>query len=169
MRNVLVASFFSLCAGACSGGGDPLHGTWNQPDGSIAIPAALGGGSLTNNATLVFNDSVSPATFDLKMLLAFNGLNDTLEARGTYTTTGSDVTLKFTGFVVLAETGDTTSVASDGSQCVTMNALAGATVCFATPQTVGYKIANNTLTIAINNQIVGAPAAPVTLTLTRSK
>ena len=167
-RSILLASSFALLAVAC-GGGDPVTGTWNQPDGTITIPAALGGGSLDDNATLVFDDSVSPAAFTLTMDLSFQGLTDTLEAKGTYTNDGSNLTLTFTGFVIAPGSGDTSNVSPDGSQCVTMNALAGATVCFQTPQTDGYKIAGDTLTIAIDNQIVGADPAPTTLTLKRTK
>ena len=162
--NIVKASLVALMA---CGGGDPVYGTWNQPNGSIAIPVALGGGSLTDNATLVFDDSVSPPTFDLKMDLSYTGLTDTLEAHGTYTNGGSALTLDFTGFAIAAGSGDTTNVASDGSQCLTMTPLGGATVCFATPQTDNFQIANDTLTIAINNDIAGAAPSATTLTLAR--
>ncbi len=167
-RSILVASSFALLAAGC-GGGDPVKGTWNQPDGTITIPAALGGGSLNDDATLAFDDTVSPAAFTLTMDLSFQGLTDTLEAKGTYANDGSKLTLTFTGFVIASGSGDTQNVAPDGSQCVTLNALAGATVCFKSPQTDGYQLANDTLTIAIENQIVGADPAPTTLTLKRTK
>jgi hypothetical protein len=164
ISTAVAASLFALVA---CGGADPVSGTWNQPNGTIAIPIALGGGSLGDNATLVFNDSVSPPTFDLTMDLSYTGLTDTLEVHGTYTDSGGALTLDFTGFVISTGSGDTTDVASDGSQCLTMTPLAGATVCFATPQTDTYQIANDTLTIGINNDIAGAPASTTTLTLTR--
>jgi hypothetical protein len=165
---IVAASTFAALAMAC-GGGDAVSGTWTQPNGTISIPAALGGGTLDDDVTLTFDDGVSPATFDLKMALSFQGLTDTLEARGTYTDTGSALTLHFTGFVIASGSGDTSNVAADGSQCVTLTALAGATVCFPTPQTDSYTLTSDTLTLAINNQIVGADPSPTTLTLARSK
>lgn len=128
-----------------------------------------GGGTLDDDVTLTFDDSVSPAKFDLKMDLSFQGVTDTLEAQGTYTSDGGSLTLDFSGFALANASGDTQNVASDGSQCVTLNALAGATVCFPTPQTDGFQIANDTLTLAINNEIVGAAPSPTTLTLKRMK
>ncbi len=171
IKSALIAAMAlgALGAAACSGGSDPVNGTWNQPDGTIQIPTALGGGSLADNATLKFDDSVSPAAFDLTMDLSFQGLTDTLEAHGTYKNNGGSLSLDFTGFVIASGSGDSANVAQDGSQCVTLNAMAGATVCFPTPQTDNFQIDNDTLTIAINNQIVGAPVAPTTLTLKRVK
>lgn len=165
-KNLLVFSTFALLA-ACSGSSDPVVGTWNEPNGTIQIPQALGGGSLDDAVTLTFDDTASPSKFDLKMALSFQGLTDTLDAQGTYTVKDGSVTFDFTGFALAA--GDTSSVADDGSQCVTLNALAGATVCFTTPQTDAFQLSGDTLTLAIDNRIVGADAAPTTLTLTRGK
>ena len=60
-----------------------MHGTWNQPNGQISVPAALGGGTVASNNTLVFDDSQAQSTFTLTMNLSFSGLTDTLTAKGT--------------------------------------------------------------------------------------
>jgi hypothetical protein len=167
-NSLVLASSLAAFAVAC-GGGSPVSGTWNQANGSIAVPAALGGGTVSSNNTFVFDDSVSPATFSLQMDLSLMGLTDTLTAQGTYTDTGTAVTFEFTGFAIAAGSGDSSSIGVDGSQCITLNALAGAAVCFQTQQTDDYQVANNTLTIPIINEIVGGTLGPTTLTLTRSK
>jgi hypothetical protein len=82
---------------------------------------------------------------------------------------GKNVTLTFAGFDVAQGSGDAASVGDGGSQCITLNALAGATVCFQAQQTQSYAIANDVLTIAITNEIVGGSMAPTTLTLKRTK
>jgi len=163
----LSAAVVALAASGC--GGDKLHGTWTEPNGTIAIPDSVGGGTLSDNATMVFDSTVAPQTFDLKMLLGTQGLTDTLEAHGTYTETDKDLTLTFTGFVVDPMSGDTTSVASDGSQCLTLMGLGGAGVCFSTPQTHPYTVTDTGLTVAIDNSIVGASPTVTSLSLTRSK
>jgi hypothetical protein len=168
LRKILVASTVAVLAAACGGASDPVAGTWNQPNGSIAIPASLGGGSVDSNNTLVFDDSVSPHAFTLTMDLSFAGLTDSLVAQGTYADNGGALALTFTGFLIDQSTGDTQSVGDGGSQCITLNALAGATVCFQTPQTATFSIQSDTLSIAIDNEIVGGPMQPTTLTLTRT-
>jgi hypothetical protein len=165
-RKALTASTIALLCAAC-GGGDAVHGTWNQPNGQISVPAALGGGTVASNNTLVFDDSQAQSTFTLTMNLSFSGLTDTLTAKGTYTDNGSALALDFTGFDIAQGSGDTSAVGSDGSQCITLNGLGGAAVCFQTSQSDGYQIANDTLTLAINNEIVGGQMGPTTLTLTR--
>jgi hypothetical protein len=162
-----LASSFALLAGC--GGGDPVSGTWNQPDGTIDIPQALGGGTVSSNNTLVFDDTASPSTFTLKMDLAFANLTDTLQAHGTYAVDGQNVTLTFTGFDVPQGSSDAASVGDGGSQCITLAALAGATVCFQAQQTQSYTIQNDVLTVAITNEIVGGAMGPTTLTLKRTK
>ncbi len=166
MHSIKLAAVAALVV-AC-GGGSPVVGTWNQPNGTIAVPAALGGGTVDSQNTLTFDDSVSPHTFALEMDLQFMGLTDTLKAHGTYTDDGANLAMTFTGFDVAAGSGDTASVV-DGNRCITLAPLAGATVCFATPQTAAYSVAGDTLTIAIDNEIVGGDMAPTTLTLARSK
>jgi hypothetical protein len=96
------------------------------------------------------------------------GLSDTLVAQGTYTDSGSDVSLEFTGFQIPSGSMDTANVDSSGNQCITLNALGGAAVCFQAQQTDSYQISSNTLTLAITNEIVGGPMGPTTLTLTKS-
>jgi hypothetical protein len=173
IRDVITASSCGLLAAACGsgsgGGGDPVNGTWTQPNGTVAIPAALGGGSLSDDATLSFDDAASPSAFDLTMALSFQGLTDTFDVHGTYTESGGNLTLDFAGFTIASGSSDTQAVGAGGSPCVTLTPLAGATVCFPTPQTDSYQIAGGTLTVSIENEIVGAPAAPTTLTLTRSQ
>ena len=161
-------TILTLVCAAC-GGADAVHGTWNQPNGQIEVPPTLGGGTVQSDNTLVFDDTASPSTFDLKMALSFQGLTDTLEAKGTYTDNGGSVALDFTGFAVAQGSGDVASVGTDGSQCITLTALAGAQVCFQTQQTDSYQIQNNTLTVAIINEIVGGAMGPTTLTLSRSQ
>jgi len=158
-------SIVAALAVACGGGSDPIVGSWNQPDGSIPLPASLGGGDVASDNTLAFDDS----TFTLTMALSFDGLTDTLVAQGTYVDDGSALALTFTGFVLAASSGDTQNVGDDGSQCVTLTALAGANVCFQTPQSATYQIADDTLTIAIDNALVGGPMQPTTLTLKRTQ
>jgi ABC-type Fe3+-hydroxamate transport system substrate-binding protein len=163
MRSII---FVSLLAVAC--GGSSVSGTWNQPDGTIAVPAALGGGTVAANNTLVFDDSVSPRQFHLTMDLQFMGLTDTLAANGTYEDDGASITMTFAGFDIAQGSGDTAEKI-DGNECVTLAALAGATVCFKTPQAATYTLSGSTLTIAIANEIVGGDMANTTLTLSRSK
>jgi hypothetical protein len=165
LRRLVAASTLGLLAAAC-GGADPVSGSWNQPNGAIAIPATLGGGTVDANVTLSFDDTVSPPTFDLKMDLSFMGLTDKLDAQGTYAESGGSMTLDFTGFAIAPGSSDTSNTES-GNPCITLNDLAGATVCFMTPQTDGFQVTGDTLTIAIDNQIAGGDAAPTTLTLSR--
>lgn len=163
MRSLRIFAALALATAACGGGSD-VSGTWNQPNGTIAVPPALGGGTVDSNNTLVFDDTVSPHAFTLTMDLSFMGLTDTLVAHGTYQDDGKSLAMTFTGFD--AAQGDSAST-MDGNQCITLAPLAGATVCFASPQTATYSVANGTLTIAIQNEIVGGDMAPTTLTLTR--
>lgn len=162
------APMAAVLAAAC-GGGDAVHGTWSQPNGQITVPQALGGGTVQSANTLVFDDTVSPATFDLKMVLSFQGLSDTLEAKGTYKDNGGAVALDFTGFAVASGSGDVASIGNDGSQCITLTALAGAQVCFQTQQTDSYQLQSNVLTVGIVNEIVGGTMGPTTLTLNRAQ
>ncbi len=156
------------CLAGCAGG-DPVNGTWNQQNGTIEIPPPLGGGTVATNNTLVFDDTASPAKFTLTMDLSFANLTDTLQAHGTYTDDGKAVAFTFTGFDVTPNSGDTASIGDGGSQCITLNALAGATVCFEAQQSQTYTLSGNSLTIAITNEIVGGAMGPTTLSLTRSK
>jgi hypothetical protein len=163
-----LSAAFAVLVVAC-GSGDPVNGTWNQPNGSISIPQALGGGTVASNNTLVFDDSVSPASFKLTMDLSFMGLTDTLEAHGTYSDQNNAVAFQFTGFDIPAGSMDSAAVDSSGNQCVTLNQLAGAVVCFQAQQSDSYQVSNETLTIGIVNEIVGGPMGPTTLTLTKSQ
>lgn len=160
MRSLIMVS---LLAVAC--GGSSVSGTWNEPNGTIPVPQALGGGNVQTNNTLVF---ATDDTFTLTMQLQFMGLTDTLAAKGTYKDDGSSVAMTFTGFDVAQGSGDTAETI-DGNECVTLAALAGATVCFATPQSAAYTVSGSTLTIAIDNEIVGGDMTPTTLTLTRAQ
>jgi hypothetical protein len=166
LEKIFLASTIACLAGC--GGGDPVNGTWNQQNGTIDIPQALGGGTVATNNTLVFDDTVSPGAFTLKMDLSFANLTDTLQAHGTYADDGKAVAFTFTGFDVAQGSGDTASVGDGGSQCITLNALAGATVCFQAQQSQTYTLSGNALTIAITNEIVGGAMGPTTLTLTRA-
>jgi ABC-type Fe3+-hydroxamate transport system substrate-binding protein len=76
--------------------------------------------------------------------------------------------MTFSGFDIAQGSGDTAETL-DGNECVTLAALAGATVCFQTPQNATYTLSGDTLTIAIANEIVGGDMAPTTLTLSRTK
>jgi ABC-type Fe3+-hydroxamate transport system substrate-binding protein len=160
MRSFMIVSLFAV---AC--GGSSVSGTWNQPDGTIAVPPPLGGGTVQTNNTLAFSGD---GTFELTMDLQFMGLTDTLAAKGTYTDDGSSIAMTFSGFDIAQGSGDTAETL-DGNECVTLAALAGATVCFQTPQNATYTLSGDTLTIAIANEIVGGDMAPTTLTLSRTK
>ncbi len=167
IKKFVLASTIACLAGC--GGGDPVNGAWNQQNGTIDIPQSLGGGTVATNNTLVFDDTVSPGKFTLKMDLSFANLTDTLQAHGTYVDDGKAVAFTFTGFDVTQGSGDTASVGDGGSQCITLTALAGATVCFQAQQSDAYTLATDTLTIPIMNEIVGGAMGPTTLTLTRAK
>ena len=159
-----LGSALAVLVVAC-GSGDSVNGTWKQPNGSISIPQALGGGTVASSNTLVFDG----ASFTLTMDLSFSGLTDTLEAHGTYSDNGSAVAFEFTGFDIPAGSMDSSAVDSSGNQCVTLAELAGAVVCFEAQQSDTYQISNDILTIGIVNEIVGGPMGPTTLTLTKSQ
>lgn len=145
-----------------------MTGAWVQSDATTPLPAAVGGGDLDIDATLTLDGATSPATFHLLMTLEASGLADTIEAEGTYIDGGSDLTLTFTGFVIDPDSGNTTTIAEDGSQCVILQGFAGTPVCFRTPQTNAYSVGDDTLTVILDHEIAGAPESQTLLTLTRS-
>lgn len=164
----LAASLVALGASACAGG-DPLTGTWSDPDATTPLPAELGGGDLGVDATLVLDDSASPGTFDLHIALSFEGLTDTVDLQGTYVDAGSELTLEPSGFTIDPASGNTASVAEDGSQCIILQGFAGAGVCFPSPQTNPYVLAGDTLDVTIDQAIAGAAVSQTHLALTRAQ
>jgi len=164
---LLTLSLLGLLVCGCSGA-DPMTGSWVQPDGTTPLPSAVGGGDLDIDATLDLDGAASPATFSLLMTLEASGLADTIEAEGTYVDDGTSLTLTFTGFVIDPATGNTSTVADDGSQCVNLQGFANTPVCFRVPQTNNYTLAGDGLSIVLNHTIAGAPESETTLTLTRA-
>ncbi len=164
LAGLLAVSFTSLVVSACSGA-DPMTGSWVQPDATTPLPAAVGGGDLAIDATLDLD--ATAATFSLLMTLEASGLVDSIETGGTYVDDGTNLTLTFTGFVIDPASGNTANVAEDGSQCITLTGFAGTAVCFPVPQTNGYTIAGDSLTVVLDHTIAGAPVSQTTLSLTR--
>jgi hypothetical protein len=156
---------FGLAASACNG--QSLEGTWHEPDGTTKLPDAVGGGDLNVDATLVLDDSASPKAFELDLSLEFEGLNDTIDARGTYAIDGSNLTLTFTEFVIDPASGNSSEVAEDGSQCIYLMGFTGAPVCFPSPQTNPY-VLDEDLTITIEQSIAGDAVSQTELTMTRT-
>jgi hypothetical protein len=155
-----------LAASACNG--QSLDGSWHQPDGTTKLPDAVGGGDLNVDATLVLDESASPRTFELDLALEFEGLTDAIDARGTYATDGSDLTLTFSEFVIDPASGNTSEVAEDGSHCIYLMGFTGAPVCFPSPQSNPY-VLEDTLAITIEQSIAGDAVSQTELTMTRSQ
>lgn len=168
MHVTFAASLVALGASACAGG-NPLAGTFRDPDAMTALPATLGGGDLGVDATLVLGDGASPATFSLHLVLSFEGLTDTIDLQGTYVDAGSDLTVELTGFEIDPASGNTARVAEDGSQCIVLQGFAGTEVCFPTPQTNGHVLAGDALEISIDQAIAGADVTQTHLMLVRAQ
>lgn len=166
IRVLVGAAVISMLASACASE-DQLSGTWRDPDGTTQLPPDLGGGLLGVDATLELDGTVEPATFDLHLLLTLEGLSDTVDAYGTYEETGADLTLNFEGFTIDPASGNTTNVADDGSQCIVLQGFGGGAVCFPVPQTNGYTVASDTLTMIIDQAIAGAPVSETNLAFER--
>jgi len=86
---------------------------------------------------------------------------------GTYVREGGGLTLTVTGFDIDPASGNTSSVAEDGSRCIVLQGFGEASVCFPTPQTHPWRVEGDSLTIILDNSILGT-AAPTTLTFTRA-
>ena len=163
----LAISFLGLLTSACAGG-DPMTGTWTQPDATTTLPSSLGGGPLDIDATLELDGLVETPTFHLTMNLSHvSGLADTVVAEGTYVEDGDDLTLTFTNFVIDPASGNVADVAEDGSQCITLMGFGGTPVCFRTPQTNTYTL-GETLNMVLDHQIAGADEVQAVFTLNRS-
>lgn len=165
-RLALVLVSLGALASACAGD-HPLTGTWRQPHGVTALPPSLGGDLLDVDATLILDGRAMPSTFDLDLALSYQTLADTVHARGTYVASGSELTLTFTEFVIDPTSGNTSSVAADGAQCIVLQGFAGSGVCFPSPQGHAYVLDGDTLSIVLDDAIAGAAVSQTNLTLTR--
>lgn len=163
----LAISLLGLVASGCAGA-DPLTGVWTDPDATTQLPPELGGGLLDIDATLVLDGDVAPATFHLTMNLSALGLVDVIDTEGTYVDDGNDLTLTFNGFTIDPGSGNTSSVAENGDQCIILDGFAGTPVCFGVPQTNPYTLAGDNLTFEFRQGIAGNPPSLTILELTRS-
>ncbi len=162
---LFIASLLTLSVAAC--GGDALTGTWKDPGGSIPLPQTLGGTPVAANETVVFNGNVTPKTVDITIAVTFGGASDTIEAKGTYTDSGSSLALTITGFT--SASGDPTEVSADGSsQCIKIGALGDAELCVKSPQTNSYTIVGGTLSTSVSDTVGGVANDPIPLSLSKS-
>ncbi len=164
-RRVLTLAMVVGLGTACAGD-HPLAGTWRQAHGVTALPPSLGG-DLDVDATLVLDGRAMPATFDLDLLLSYETLSDEVHVRGTYVATGSDLALTFDDFLIDPLSGNTSSIAADGSRCIVLTGFGGSGVCFPSPQTHAYTLDGDTLSIVLDNAIAGAPVSQTRLAFTR--
>jgi len=168
MRAVTLSFSFTLLVLSSTLGcasGEPLTGTWTQPNATTQLPPSLGGGILNVNATLLGS---SPRAFDMTLALETLGLTDTIRLRGTYVQAGTDLTLELSGFVIDPASMNTSRVSATGEQCIVLMGFAGTEVCFPTPQTHPYSVSGNTLTMTLDHEIAGAATSQTHFALTRS-
>lgn len=151
----------AVLASAC---GDPLAGTWRQPDATTTLPD---GSTLDVDATLVLDGAASPPAFDLHLDLSTMGLSDVIDARGTYEDGGENIALTFTGFTVDSASGNTTRVSDQGAQCITLQGFGGPEVCFPVPQTNAYVLEGDTLSMTIEQAIIVPEVTETHLALRR--
>lgn len=162
-----IALTCSLALASACGSGDPLTGTWRQPDATTRLPAEYGGGDLAVDATLTFDGEAATPTFEMHLDLALEGLTDVVDAHGTYEDLGDELELTFEGFTIDPASGNTPRVADDGSQCITLMGFGGAEVCFPAVQTNPRAIGGETLTMTIDQAIAPAALTETQLSLSR--
>jgi hypothetical protein len=158
----------SLSLASMSGcAGDAMTGTWQDLEATTPLPDVIGGGNLNVDATVILDETVEPATFDILFGLAHpEGLSDEIRMHGTCVADGTDLTLRIDGFTIAEGSMNTASVGEDGSQCITLSGFGGAQVCFPAEQTNGYVLNGDSLAMTINQSIIGAPLTETNLALT---
>jgi len=165
-RNTTLFISLALSAAAGCSGGDALTGTWQDLEATTPLPAAVGGGLLEVDSTLVFDGGATPPTVDMHLDLAFEALADTVDVTGTYEDDGSALTLTFTDFTIDETSGNSAFVSEDGAPCINLQGFGGAPVCFPAPQSNVYVLNGATLSIVIDQAIAGAPVTETPLALT---
>ena len=153
--------FAALCAlvlSACGSGS--LTGTWS----ATGVPFTFGSTAMTLYPTVTFDDK-NNAT--IKLVAHEGDIVITATAQGTFTSTSTQLTITLPN-TISAKSGDTTLTATkdaDGAQCVT---IAGAKLCFPSPQTNTYAIAADKLTMTVNYKVQDGAVSPLALQLTKS-
>ena len=165
VRRLALLASLAATASACSAS-DPIEGTWVAPEESTPLPPPIDE-TLHIDATLILDASTASPTFDLHMDLEASSLTDVIDVHGTYARAGERLTLTVVDFDIDPASGNTSSVAEDGSRCIVLQGFGEASVCFPTPQTNPWSIEGDSLTIVLENAILGT-AAPTTLTFTRA-
>lgn len=150
-----LALSLALLTSACAAG-DPMAGTWNQPDAICPLPAFLDA-DLNVDATLVLDPDAEPPTFQLTMDLEAVGLVDIIVAEGTYTEDGTNLTLNPTDFVIDPMSGNEVVPGAGAEVCINLTGFANTVVCLPSPQTNAYTLSGGSLQFTLDYTVVGEP------------